>query len=703
MSDSDLPLYDWIVSLEQFEGDEEDNGYNPFEQWGSLPLIDSEMLMWGDGVFGGSDFDVNNNPRTVGRDLLEVVDTDRPAVPYFEWTPEVEARGRRNVQRSQEWLRAHEELCYWKDKIEKIERDTRHKAQQAALFFKPSKVWPRLSASQQWKKETLLRCLQSPCRIAGGGTRIEGEGLPTPLIEKNWHSHVPTHIRLDPDLFKARMVRPGFALAYRSSPLLKLHLPREVLPDKEVVLQLLQIYPECLYEASLSEELLADEDVFVAALKIPRTFHTESHEAFLQKFAGVLRANYNLIVQHACETMPFHLIVRVAAKRLHDNGKFLLNLLEKVETVPDDALSAASDRLRDTHRIVAEYVRYNGHNLRYASKRLRGHMQTVRIACRSTPIVLLESPREVREILRKDLAFMVKMITDSKSNPDLVWRLWCLCPQELKGSQDVVLAAMASPRIRRELKQCMLRSPIIHEVRCSVSFWNDAISMHDIKWNDLPYKMRDARIAKLLLTRIKDWSDIDMVHTLMEEFHDTPLLDDREVVMAIARSLDAEEAIEYWLKSPFIDDREIAMELAKRCKGVLMYLKNTHSPLMNDIELLTQCMKIDPLAVSHLSMETQLSQPDLIVTAIEHTPSHQLFTLFEELDEGVWQHADTVKAWIKQGGDFLDEFPIDFLESEELFLLVAKHHPVDFYCASEKLTSNKEFMSLGVCIERASV
>ena len=86
--------------------------------------------------------------------------------------------------------------------------------------------------------------------------------------------------------------------------------------------------------------------------------------------------------------------------------------------------------------------------------------------------------------------------------------------------------------------------------------------------------------------------------------------------------------------------------------------------------------------------------PDLVARAIrEDYEDEEIWELFDSIDENLWSRPEVAHAWASRGGDYLhEEFPEEFEDDEELFLLFAEHNSSDFWCVSEKLTRNKEFM-----------
>ena len=77
----------------------------------------------------------------------------------------------------------------------------------------------------------------------------------------------------------------------------------------------------------------------------------------------------------------------------------------------------------------------------------------------------------------------------------------------------------------------------------------------------------------------------------------------------------------------------------------------------------------------------------------------QRFQFAEYLSARLWRNRDVAMAWTSVGGPYrYEDFPIEFTKDEELFLLLAQHHPYDFEHASSTLLSDKEFMKKAIAI-----
>jgi hypothetical protein len=259
------------------------------------------------------------------RNHLITAPTPTNSPPFqYPWSLQVEQRGRRNVQRMQEWRHAKEQVKYWQNKARELLCERKHHAQSAHLTTNPAQAWPKLSHNEKWRKETLLQCLQCPTGV-----------LPKPLTEREWHRNVPASLQDDVDLWEARLQRVEFATAYRNTLSLTatesstLHLTGSVLGSKQLVMKLLEVYPEGLFSHTLSNDLLEDIEVFAAALKVPTCFHNEQHRGFLLRFSDTLRGDPMLFLDHATDTMSFQDIMKVALANLSNYGYFVINLAKK--------------------------------------------------------------------------------------------------------------------------------------------------------------------------------------------------------------------------------------------------------------------------------------------------------------------------------------------------------------------------------------
>jgi hypothetical protein len=293
---------------------------------------------------------------------LPVTVTNAPPFQY-PWSPQVEQRGRRNVQRMREWKTnsSNQQIL---SPSHQLQCNMRMPQKIDAPPASPLHPWLKLPDNEKWRKEALLRCLQ-----------CSAGDLPKPLTEREWQSSVPTAFQDDIDLWDARLQRMEFAAAYRKTAKepSKLHLTSLILGAKRIVMKLLQVFPEGLYNQTLSDDLLKDVDVFAAALKIPTRYQNTLHKEFLLRFSNTLRRNYMLFLDHATDTMSLEDIIAVANQELRSHAYFATELVRKVYIVPDNALSLFTSQLRDSPEVVMECVKWNGNNLEYASRRLRNN------------------------------------------------------------------------------------------------------------------------------------------------------------------------------------------------------------------------------------------------------------------------------------------------------------------------------------------
>ena len=134
------------------------------------------------------------------------------------------------------------------------------------------------------------------------------------------------------------------------------------------------------------------------------------------------------------------------------------------------------------------------------------------------------------------------------------------------------------------------------------------------------------------------------------------------------------------------------MLLACSIQGdVYPFLEN---PLNEDCDILDAALTSSPDLLDEIPDHLQLRYPHLVAKAIRQWGKDEdVWDLFDGVCEDLWSNPLVARAWAARGGDYLhEEFDDDMEDDKELFLLIAEHNPHDFWCASERLCNDKEYM-----------
>lgn len=312
------------------------------------------------------------------------------------------------------------------------------------------------------------------------------------------------------------------------------------------------------------------------------------------------------------------------------------------------------------------------------------------------------------------MTFATRKITVKSEIAD---ELWKLVDVSLKHDIDVVLAAVKA--------ECLSISEAKTKVNNgNAKFWIDLLN-HDSEYLwDMPTSLllTDPNILLKGIVKIKDEL------TIRGAFHREPLLrENRSFWLTIVRSVPAPtnsfedpvlvDSTSLMQESALIDtcsfssdlsvsvlcdifhlapasilsDKEIMVEACLRDYQIFELLD---TPLTEDYDILKAMITCTPEALHMINPWQQHQYPELVRIAILSLKQEDMWDIFECIDDGIWASNRSIAvAWLSRGGDYLhDEFPSSYENDPEMFLHIAKHNPHDFWCASEALCSNKEFM-----------
>jgi Domain of unknown function (DUF4116) len=124
---------------------------------------------------------------------------------------------------------------------------------------------------------------------------------------------------------------------------------------------------------------------------------------------------------------------------------------------------------------------------------------------------------------------------------------------------------------------------------------------------------------------------------------------------------------------PLLDDRDLVLKLCAYNDGVYYYLSRDWK---QDEGIVEAVLMSNPLMLKHLSEDVQQMYAALVASAIERLPlSIPCFRRFAQshIYESLWANRSVALAWVSAGGNFLDSFPEEFKDDEELVVAFLQH------------------------------
>jgi len=560
----------------------------------------------------------------------------------------------------------HEKIRFYRRRLSKLKEEQRRFQRMAALQDDAASVWNRLPKKVKWDKQVLLATLRS-------------KHLPSPLKENNWNSAVPRKLRHDRDLFLARLEREDFK-TYLNERNLSFCVPETLQDDKQVMLKVILVYPEIVDTDSFTSEMQNDVDIARALLRSDTFLFAFN----LSKFSEGIRSNPRLMLEMLQRDEGGFGFREMGAKLRNDRA-FVLKAADMAPRLPSFALKALSQRLRADKDVVLAFVKKSGSNLAHASYPLRRDMEVVRAACSSDPAALQYSlPSRTKKLLTKNKQFMLNLFRSDIHRIGLPEKLWKICAPALKKDREVVVAAV--------LCYSLDMSNIPEEFTRDRSFWKDIVPTIPRMWYCMPPAMQeDVELATLAVRNVRSSADYMLAKEVMSVRPDVVL--DKEAIIAMSRQLSLADWLDIFFTSPLqiANDKEIMMEACRNYGDVLELVE---SELLEDRDIIEAALARTPHALAHVPDFVQHMYPDLIAKAIRDTPRENIWQVYDWIDESCWAvFREIALAWLLQGGDFLeDEFPEEFDDDPEVFLLIAEHNWVEFWSASDSLLGNKEFM-----------
>jgi Domain of unknown function (DUF4116) len=234
-------------------------------------------------------------------------------------------------------------------------------------------------------------------------------------------------------------------------------------------------------------------------------------------------------------------------------------------------------------------------------------------------------------------------------------------------------------------------SDIDDSLQDNVAFVLRAVSERPDLYMDLPLEMRE--IEEIALEALRGKGSEVQDNVILEATERVPsLLSHREAMLSVAKN-DMTDVFQETLQFSPIEirsDKEIMLAAVKHAATAFEYCSEE---LQHDRDIVQAAIESCPTSLYLVSEDFQSEHPDIVITAIERTDPDELWSTYDDIHGGLWQNKDVAQAWLKEGGDWLDDdFPEEFCEDEDLMLTVAEYNWTEFEYASDYLKGDKEFM-----------
>ena len=567
-----------------------------------------------------------------------------------------------NEERCNEILECKRQIEYWKSKLEVLEEEQERNIKLARLRLDAVGTWRCLSRTERQEKSLILAALES-------------EEIPNILEEFPHSSSFPNHLRFDKDIFLKRVERPDFIRNYndRDGDGERLFVPPRLRGDKQVILKIIHAKHPQVIEC-MSCELRDDEDVLDAILELQTL---PSH--FLQHFSERIRSNkrkMKQVLQHrdgGLSSLGF------CAPSLRNDKEFVSQVIESANhNTEPQALRFLSHRLRSDYDIVFQICAKSGLNLKHASYDLRRNEDVVSTAVQQNPEAFRYClPGLVKQQLLDDRAFALEVVKTT-SQPNSVTKA---CINKFKHDEPVLLHALSSGSLEWDgLDEDRRHND--HSFLCKALERNPSLYM------ELPKEQRsNMDIALHVLGR--EVSD-DVILEATERCPE--LLSHHDAMLAICKNWWTDVLQETLQFSPpeIRGDKTIMIEAVQNDSIAYEYCTED---LQHDRDIVVAAIESSPTVLFMVPDEFQIEHPDVVIMAIEQADSHDLWSVYDDVYDELWENRDVALAWLKAGGDWLlDDFPDEFSKDSELFLAVAEHNWDQFDYADDSLKLNKALM-----------
>ena len=313
---------------------------------------------------------------------------------------------------------------------------------------------------------------------------------------------------------------------------------------------------------------------------------------------------------------------------------------------------------------------------------------------------LFSTETQTTGITDKAVAIATMQESD-ESNSTLGADIWYRCSLQLQKDRDVALVAVKMRCIPADV----LEWPT--ELKHDIEFWN-ALLLHQGKcrYDDhsassngakpetnhwyVPVWKSESQILSVLHSLPSLAGNVNFWYTvlqsnyvssdiLIDKAHPTILSNKQFMIHAIQSNFTVYDA----LCAPLNQDEDVVVAALQQHADAIIYIP----AFIQDLY---------PNAVA-----------ESIRNYIDFSPKnseqrHHKFRQFkfaEYLSSRSWRNRDVAMAWVSVGGPYrYKDFPFEFECDEEIFLLLAKHHPDDFEYISHTLLSDKEFMKKAIAI-----
>jgi hypothetical protein len=554
-----------------------------------------------------------------------------------------------NLARCEDILDCRRQINYWTTRLEILEAEQTRRIKMARLRLDARTTWRTLSKKEKLDKEFIVAAMQSP-------------GLPS-ILEKYPNSVFPPQIRLDRDILMARVSRDDFARRHLED---RLFIPPKLRGDRDVILAIIPKHPQVV--ECMCHSLRDDVEVFEAILK-----NSIFPNHFLQHFSERIRSSPTLmlkVLKHPCGLPSLAYV----SQCLRNEKEFLLQVIEEASH-GTTLLKYASHQLRAEKDVVLAAVRKSGMNLKHAAYSLRRDSMVVLAACAQNGGAFKYClPGQLRETLIEDRSFVLNVLQTAPRS------LARDCVDRFKNDHQVVLEAVGNG---------LGWSDIPCELQQDCDFVKLAVHRKPSLYMEISEgfkENRDVAFEALNAHGVQDDVILEATDRVPE------LLEDRAAMLAVAKNWWSDVFQETLQFSPYHirSDKEVMIEAVKNDSIAFEYCSDE---LQQDLDVVKAAIEASPTCLYLVSENFQLENPDIVIMAIEQTDAEELGSTYDDVYEELWTNRDVAKAWLSAGGDWLeDQFPDEFSQDEELFLVVADQNYSEFDYANDSLKSNKEFM-----------
>lgn len=309
-----------------------------------------------------------------------------------------------------------------------------------------------------------------------------------------------------------------------------------------------------------------------------------------------------------------------------------------------------------------------------------------------------------------DKAIAIAAMTSQQSGESITTGnsdIWYSCSLQLQKDRDVALTAVKTRCIPTNLQEWPT------ELKHDIGFWNDFLSHQGKGRYDDQHASLDHMKPERISWCVPKWKSEAQIKSVL---HCLP---------GLGRNAN------FWytvLFSNFVSS-DLLIE-----KAHPTILSNKHfmihaiqndftvydalcAPLNQDEDIVVTALQQHTNAIIYIPAFIQELYPDAVANSIrdcmDHTPNRcqqrhikirrkdvRQFQFGDYLSNRLWRNRNVVVAWISKGGRYRDEdFPAEFENDEEIFLLVAQYNSIYFTHASYKLRSDKAFMKKAVAID----